>query len=266
MAGNPSESGERYLSAPYNSDNFLPYTRPLMKFYRSTSSEFTTTAPKCQHSFKSVCCKSFTSPTISVSTKQFTSMEAVKGEHVQMLGLVSMFIRTIEKCATNMEELMQSCLGSVDESFNKDLEELLSYIHVQLATISFTERTLETITEASTTMACNLELARRDTILKFSAPQLYKHDRNRLHRSGFTSTELFSPSELNSVENKYDRERLPKRQKLDNRSSYASRKSTSYGQNSNQSFNRGSFRVLSDYKNQQKAPQSTIGGCGGRRK
>ena len=39
-----------------------------------------------------------------------------------MLGFVSLFIRTIEKCAANMEELMQSCLGSVDDSFNKDLE------------------------------------------------------------------------------------------------------------------------------------------------
>ena len=116
VAGNPSENGERLLSAPYSSDTFLPYSRPLMKFYRSTSSEFTT-APKCQDSFKSVCSKSFTSPpTISVPTKQCTTMEAVKREHVQMH--VSMFMRTIEKCATNMEELMQSCIGSVDESFN----------------------------------------------------------------------------------------------------------------------------------------------------
>ena len=139
-------------------------------------------------------------------TEQFTTIETVKKEHVQMLGFVSMFIGAIEKCATNIEELLQSCLGSADESFNKDLE-LLSYIHVQLATISSTERALETITEASMTMACNLELARRDTILKFSTPQLHEHDRNRLRRSGFTSTDLFSPLVLNSVENKYDGEK-----------------------------------------------------------
>ena len=153
---------------------------------------------------------------------------------VQMLGFVSMFIRAIEKCGLNMEDLLQSCFGSVDESFHKDLEEVLSYIHVQLATISSTERALETITEA-------LELARRDTILKFGAPQLHEHDRNCLRRSGFTSTDLFSPSVLNSVENKYNRERSPKRQKLDNRSSYTSRKSTFYGKSTNQSFSRGSF-------------------------
>ena len=166
-----------------------------------------------------------------------------------MLGFVSMFIRAIEKCATNMEDLIQFCFGSLDESFHKDLEELLSYIHVQLATISSTERALEMITEASMTMACNLELARRDTILKFSSPQLHEHDRNRLCRSGFTLTDLFSPSVLNSVENKYNRERSPKRQKLVNRSSYTSRKSTSYGQSTNQSFSRGSFHSQGYYKN-----------------
>ena len=99
--------------------------------------------------------------------------------HQINLPIVSMFIRAIEKCATNMEDLIQFYCGSVDESFHKDLEELLSYIHVQLATISSTERVLEMITEASMTMACNFELARRDTILKFSAPQL--HQRTCFH-------------------------------------------------------------------------------------
>ena len=83
MAGNPSDNGDRLLSAPYNSDTFLRYTRPLMKFYRSTSSVFTTISPECQESFKSVYSKSFTTPPmISVHTKQFTTMEAVKREHV----------------------------------------------------------------------------------------------------------------------------------------------------------------------------------------
>ena len=45
VARNPSDNGERLLSAPYNTDMFLPYTRPLMKFYRTTSSEFSTSAP-----------------------------------------------------------------------------------------------------------------------------------------------------------------------------------------------------------------------------
>ena len=39
VAGNPSGNGERLLSAPYNTDTFLPYTRPLKKFYHTTFSE-----------------------------------------------------------------------------------------------------------------------------------------------------------------------------------------------------------------------------------
>ena len=73
-------------------------------------------------------------------------MESVKREHVQILRFVSLFIRTIEKCATNMEELMQAALGSVDEAMAKDLEEFLAYVRIQLSTISSTERTLETVT------------------------------------------------------------------------------------------------------------------------
>ena len=267
VAGNPSDNGERLLSAPYNSDTFLPYTRPLMKFYRTTSSDFSTSVPKCQDSFRSICSKSSSSPPmISVPTKQFTTMESVKREHVQVLGFVSLFIRTIEKCATNMEELMQAALGSADDAMVKALEELLAYIRIQLATITSTERALETVAEASMTMACNMELAHRDSILKYSAPHLHEHDRNRLRRSGFKSVDLFSPSVLNSVENKYERERSPKRQKLDNRSAYSSRKSSSFQQNSSQNIARGSFRGQTDFKNQQRSSQPTRGGRDGRRK
>ena len=154
-------------------------------------------ASKC-HPVKS----SSSPPVISVPTKQFTKMESVKREHVQILGFISLFIRTIEKCATNMGDLMQAALGSVDEALAKDLEELLAYVRIQLAKFSSTEHALETVTEATMTMACNLELARWDSILKFSAPHLHEHDRNHLRRSGFKSVDLFLPSVLNSVENK----------------------------------------------------------------
>ena len=63
--------------------------------------------------------------------------------------------------------------------------------------------------------ACNMKQARRNTILKYSAPHLQEHDRNQLRRSGFTSTDLFSPSVLNNVENKYERSRYPKRRQIE---------------------------------------------------
>ena len=122
VAGNPSENGERLHSAPFNTDTFLPYTRPNMKFYWSTTSEFSISAPKCQDSFKSICSKCTSAPLyISVPTRQFTAMESVKREHVQVLGFVSHFIRALEKCASNMEDLLQSCVGNMDDSINKDV-------------------------------------------------------------------------------------------------------------------------------------------------
>ena len=216
VAGNPSENGERLHSAFFNTDTFLPYTRPNMKFYRSTVSEFSTSAPKCQDSFKSICSKSSSAPSyIYVPTRQFTTMESVKREHVQLLGFVSHYIRALEKCASNMGDILQAGVVNMEDSFSKDIEELLSYIQLQYSTIASIERALETVVEASMTMSCNMQLARRDTILKFSAPHLHEHDRNRLRRSGFTSTDLFSPSVLNNVENKYERSRSPKRQKME---------------------------------------------------
>ena len=74
VAGNPSDNGERLLSAPYNSDTFRPYTRPLMKFYQTTSSEFSTSAPKCQDSFRSICSKSSSSPPFIMSADIMASL------------------------------------------------------------------------------------------------------------------------------------------------------------------------------------------------
>ena len=126
-----------------------------------------------------------------------------------------------------MEDLLQSCVGSIDESLNKDIEELLPYIQLQYSTIASIEMALETVIEASMTMSCNMQLARRDTILKYSAPHLHEHDRNRLRRSGFTSTDLFSPSVLNNVKINTERSRSPKRQKMDSKPIFNARKGRS---------------------------------------
>ena len=78
--GNPcSEDAEKLRSTQFNSDAFLPYSRPLMKFYITTTSEFSTVAPKCQDSFKGICSRSSSTPSsISIPLKQCMAMEAVK--------------------------------------------------------------------------------------------------------------------------------------------------------------------------------------------
>ena len=104
-----SEDAEKLLSTPYNSDIFSPYSRPLMKFYRTTTSDFSTVAPKCQDSFKGICSRSSTTPSsIFMPAKQCMTMEAVKREHVQMLGFVSLLLKTLEKCAASIKDNVHS--------------------------------------------------------------------------------------------------------------------------------------------------------------
>ena len=81
-------------------------------------------------------------------------------------------------------------------------------------------------------MACNLELARRDTTLMNAASHLHEHDRNRLRRSGFQimSQDLFSPAILDVIEKKLEKERSPKRQKVDHKPIFQSKRV--YGNNS----------------------------------
>ena len=134
VAGNPSENGERLLSAPYNSDSFLPYTRPLMKFYRCTSLPW----PPSVRTPSRVCV-----PNLSLLHLPFQCLPSNSPRWRQLReNMSNMFIRAIEKCATNVEDVLQSCFASMNETVHKDIEEALSYIHVQLATISSTERAL----------------------------------------------------------------------------------------------------------------------------
>ena len=110
-----------------------------------------------------------------------------------------------------MEEIINS-FQSGDER-PKELEELLGYIQIQYSCLESVDKALEMVTDASITMACNLQLARCDTTLKQCAPQLFEHDRNRLRKSGFMTGDLFSPEILNAVEKKLEKERSPKRKK-----------------------------------------------------
>ena len=111
---------------------------------------------------------------------------------------------TLEKCASNMEEIINSLQWGEDRS--KEFEELLSCIQIQYSCLGSVDKALEMVTDASMTMACNLQLARHDTTLKQCAPQLHKHDQNHLRRSGFRSGDLFSPEILNAAEKKLEKD------------------------------------------------------------
>ena len=149
-------------------------------------------------------------------------MKAVKREHVQMLGFVSLFPKTLEKCATDIEDIIHN--SQLGDERSKKLDEILSFIQIQYSCLGSVDKVLEMVTDLSMTMACNLQLARRDTTLKQCAPHLHEHDWNRLRRSGFMSADLFSPAILNAVEKKLEKERSSKRQKQDVKPIFQSKK------------------------------------------
>ena len=167
-AGNPqSQDSDKLQSTPFNTDSFLPYNRLYMKFYKTTTSEFALSAPKCQDSFKFIANKSasITPGSISVPSKQFMAMETVKREEVQILTFVSYFLCTLDKCASNIEEMLQGVHSSVSEEVAKEVEEMLSFLQIQFSCLNSLDKALETVIDSSIIMACNLELARRDTTL-----------------------------------------------------------------------------------------------------
>ena len=75
-SGNPKKGEpERLQCSPVNADNFLQYNRP-MKFYRSSTVEFSSSAPKCQDAFRLLFPKAIPS-LVHIPMRQHTSMETV---------------------------------------------------------------------------------------------------------------------------------------------------------------------------------------------
>ena len=137
-----------------------------MKFYKSTSAEFSFQAPRCQDSFRS----SFPGPmpsSVRVPMKQHILLETVSREHIQILSYVHFFLNAIEKMANKLESTMLSLKNSTkDQAIAKEFETMLSGLQIQFSCISSIEKALENVTDNSIAASCNLQLTRRDTVLK----------------------------------------------------------------------------------------------------
>ena len=198
--------------------------------------------------------------------KQFQLMETVKREHIQVLSYVNYFVQAIEKAALNMEHALQSFQSVMkDAGLAAEFDSLLNHLQIQFSCVSSLVMALENLVDSSITMACNLELARRDSILKHSCSHLREHEVNMLRRTGFKSGDLFCPSTLNAIDKKY--EKSPKRPKVakpifqSRRFSEGSQRKSSFRSSTMQS-NRRPFQ---ENKSSTFTPLATRG-RGGRRK
>ena len=107
-------------------------------------------------------------------------------------------MRAIGKTSSSMEELLQQ--GGSDVF--RDSDKLLPHLQMQSACLSSLDKALESVTDLSIALACNLQLARRDSILKVCASHLQEHDFNKLRRTGFKSADLFCPTTLDQIQKK----------------------------------------------------------------
>ena len=125
-----------------------------MKFYNTTTSEFALLAPKCQDCFKFIANKSasITPGSISVPSKQFMAMETVKREQVHILIFVRYFLRTLDKCVSNIEEMLQGMHSSVSEEMAKEVEEMLSFLQIRFSCLNFLDKAQETVIDSSMVM------------------------------------------------------------------------------------------------------------------
>ena len=229
-SGNPKKDQPDSLQDnPINANNFLAYPRARLRFYHTPTEEFAVHAPSVQQGFKTLFQKPLPS-NVYVPYRQHCLMESVNRENVQVLQFSNWFIRAIEKCSMSLENTLQSIPAELRaQPAFQEIERDLSALQLQFTAINSLDKALDTITDNSIALACNLELARRDSILKTCAPQLSEHDFNRLRRSGFRSKDLFSPTTLNEVEDKYAR--TPKIQKTDSRPMFSSRRQDDNRQN-----------------------------------
>ena len=78
---------------------------------------------------------------------------------------------------------------------------MLLGLQLQFSCLDSFDKGLETVTDNSIASACNLQLARRDTVLKVLEPYLNQYDFNRLRRAGFKSNNLVCPATINKAGN-----------------------------------------------------------------
>ena len=169
---------------------------------------------------------------VHIPMKQLTVIETVIRKNTQVLSYVNWFLKAIGKTTSSMEQLLQQ----TDHNFSKECELILAHLHTQTSCLNSLDKALETVTGLSIALACNLQLARRDSILKVCAPYLHEHYFNRLKRTGFKAGDLFCAAALDQIQKKH--ERSPKRQKLDSRQSFHSKR---HGEDRRSSGSQGSY-------------------------
>ena len=198
MAGNPHHDQPHILKTnPFNYNNYLYFSGAPLKFYKSTSTDFTFHAPRCQDSFR----LSFLSlhlPEYHLDSLPYYRQST--GNTYKYYPTCTFFSMPLKR---QQLTLSPQCLKSrilPEQVLIKELSIMLSGLQLQFRCLSSIEKALENVTDNSIAAACNLQLARRDSVLKVLAPNLNEYDFNCLALSAMTS--VLPPSTSLRTDNK----------------------------------------------------------------
>ena len=262
---------DKSSSESLSQGQFLAFERPDMIYYTTSPQNTPLKAPKLPDSYFNIAKVKSLSSSISVPSKQFIVQETVCRENVQILGHVVWFKMAIEELNNRIQELATEIKCSEDlETIRESADLMIKYSQLQASVTSSLEIALDTVLKQNMTLACNMLLARRDSLLKDCSSKLGPKDLANLRTDHFDQQEVFNSDILSQVEDNMIK-RLSIMKDSEPKSYRESVKSFDFGKSSHPKSqeNTRSFR---DKRTQQNSTyghfsaRASRGGRGGKRK
>ena len=172
-----------------------------MIYYTTSPQDTSLKAAKLSDSYFNIARVKILSAFISVPSKQHIIQETVCRENMQILGHVVWFRMAIEELNNRIQELATEIRSSGDLDTVKESADLIvKYSQLQASVTSSLEIALDTVLKQNVTLACNMLLARRDSLLKDCSSKLGPKDLANLRTDRFDQQEVFNSDILSQVE------------------------------------------------------------------
>ena len=171
-----------------------------MIYYTISPQDTSLKAPKLPDPYFNIARVKTLSASISVPSKQHIIQKNVCRENVQILGHVVWFKMAIEELNNRIQELATEIRSSGDLDTVKESADLIVKYSQLQASVTSLEIALDTVLKQNMTLAFNMLLARRDSLLKDCSSKLGPKDLANLRTNHFDQQEVFNSDILSQVE------------------------------------------------------------------
>ena len=263
---------DKSSSESLSQGQFLAFERPDMIYYTTSPQNTPLRAPRLPDSYFNIAKVKSLSASICVPSKQHIIQETVCRENVQILGHVVWFKMAIEELNNSIQELAIEIRSSEDlDTVKESADLMIKYSQLHSSVTSSLEIALDTVLKQNMTLACNMLLARRDSLLKDCSSKLGPKDLASLHTDHFDQQEVFNSDILSQVEDNMIK-RLSIMKESDTKPYRDSVKNFNFGRSSHPKSSQESSRSFRDKRMQPNtsynhfSARASRGGRGGKRK